>query len=746
MGFGAGRSRWRARRGATAWATLALIWLVAFPGMPQAHADGYRWRNVAVGGGGFVSGLVFHPTEAGLLYARTDIGGAYRWEAAQRRWTPLLDWMGEDDRGRFGIESLALDPSDPDRLYLAAGTYLHERGAAGVILRSQDRGATFQRSALPFKLGGNEQGRGNGERLAVDPNDGRVLLLGTRAHGLWRSDDGGAHWAEMPGFPAIAKSRSAWAKGWRDEVPIGIAFVVFDPDSGTRGAPSRRLYAGVSTRETALYRSDDSGRSWQAVPGQPVGLRPGRMVRDAQGRWLLSYGDEPGPNHMADGAVYRFDPADGSWTDITPLPRTLGTASGYGWGAVAVDARDPDVIVATTFRRYRPHDELFRSTDGGRSWVATFERSRFDHASAPWTTDATPHWMADVEIDPHDPDRIWFVTGYGTWSSRNARAFDAGSELQWEFPQAGFEETVPLALASPPEGAHLVSGLGDVDGFVHDDLDAPQQRFAGLRFSNTESLAFAGQAPQRMVRSGYFHNRPEGAVRGAWSGDGGRSWKAFKSEPPEGEGAGHITLSADGERLIWHPRGAGHHWLSDDAGGRWQQVRGLPRGAVVEADRVEPSIYYGFDATTGTLYVSGDGGVSFEAVQAKVGEVGDWFRAEIRPHPARSGEAWVAASWRGLLHWSPGKLVRLPGVDDARSVGLGAPAREDGQPVLFVHGQVEGVPGLFRSDDGGRKWRRIDHDGMRFGGIMRHVTGDPRLHGRVYFGTEGRGIWYGDPQ
>src|SRR5690606_29589782 len=583
-----GRTARRAARRAKSWllpVLIALAW--ALP----AQAD-YQWRNVAIGGGGFVSGLVFHPAEPGLLYARTDIGGAYRWESDARRWTPLLDWMGEGDRGRFGVESLALDPSDPDRLYLAVGTYLHERGAEGAILRSRDRGASFERTQLPFKFGGNEQGRGNGERLAVDPNDGRVLLLGTRAHGLWRSEDGGARWAEVPGFPAIAKSKSTWAKGWRDEVPIGVAFVVFDPASGTRGSPSRTLYAGVSTREASLYRSDDAGRSWQAVPGQPTGLRPSHMVRDARGRWLLSYGDEPGPNHMADGAVYRFDPADGSWTDITPLPRTPGAASGFGWGAVAVDAQDPDVIVATTFRRYQPRDELFRSTDGGRSWVAAFERSQFDHSSAPWATDAIPHWMADAEIDPHDPDRIWFVTGYGAWSSRNARAFDGGAVLQWEFPLAGFEETVPLALASPPQGAHLVSGLGDVDGFVHDDLDVPQQRFAGVRFSNTESLAFAGQAPRRMVRSGYFHNRPGGAMRGAWSDDGGRSWTAFASEPPEGEGAGHIALSADGARVIWHPRGAGHHWLGDSAGGRWQKVRGLPRGAVVEADRVEPATYY----------------------------------------------------------------------------------------------------------------------------------------------------------
>ena len=67
-------------------------------------------------------------------------------------------------------------------------------------------------------------------------------------------------------------------------------------------------------------------------------------------------------------------------------------------------------------------------------------------------------------------------------------------------------------------------------------------------------------------------------------------------------------------------------------------------------------------------------------------------------------------------------------------------------PVLFLHGRVGADAGLHRSDDGGGSWRRIDHDGMRMGGVMRHVTGDPRLHGRVYFGTEGRGIWYGDPQ
>ena len=51
----------------------------------------YQWRNVTVGGGGFAPGIVFSPAERGLAYLRTDMGGAYRWDDAARRWIPLED-------------------------------------------------------------------------------------------------------------------------------------------------------------------------------------------------------------------------------------------------------------------------------------------------------------------------------------------------------------------------------------------------------------------------------------------------------------------------------------------------------------------------------------------------------------------------------------------------------------------------------------------------------------------------------
>lgn len=46
--------------------------------LPEAAP--YVWNNLPIGGSGFVSGLVFSKTEPGLLYARTDVGGAYRWD------------------------------------------------------------------------------------------------------------------------------------------------------------------------------------------------------------------------------------------------------------------------------------------------------------------------------------------------------------------------------------------------------------------------------------------------------------------------------------------------------------------------------------------------------------------------------------------------------------------------------------------------------------------------------------------
>ncbi|QNH17175.1 cellulase [Xanthomonas sp. SS] len=736
----------RAGRLRLAWWALLLSLLCSVVPALAAPSLPYQFRSVAIGGGGFVSGLLFHPAQQGLLYARTDVGGAYRWDAASAHWVALTDWLGPDDQNLMGIDAFAIDPHDPQALYLAAGTYLHPRAGNAAILRSHDQGRSFVRTDLPFKLGGNELGRGNGERLAVDPNDGRVLLLGSRDAGLWRSADRGAHWQRVNSFPAVATGPSASAEnhaGRRQQV--GISFVLFDPASAAGAGASQRIYVGVSTPEQSVFESADGGRSWRPLPGQPTGLRPSHMVRSSAGIYYLSYGDQPGPDLMADGAVWKYEPAAARWTDITPVPQPR-SGPGFGWGAVAVDPRQPDTLIASTFRRYQPGEDIYRSTDGGRSWAPLFPRSRFVHDAAPWTAQARPHWMASLAIDPFDSDRALFVTGYGIWASRNLRAFDAADGVvQWWFADAGLEETVPLDLLSPAQGAHLLSALGDIDGFRHDRLDRAQSQFAGPRLTNGESIDAAGQAPQLVVRSGTLRERRDGEVRAAWSRDGGASWTAFASEPPVGEGAGHIAINADGSRVIWSPRNGGSAWASDDWGRQWQRVEGSSGSLLIEADRVDPQRWYAVDAAGGRFSLSEDGGRRFRDSGVEVGapSAAERTRPQLRPDPARAGVVYLASPSHGVLRWQDGRLTVLSKVDEARSLGLGRAPRDGAAPMLFLAGSVDGVGGLFRSEDEGKHWQRIDDDAHRFGRPYA-VTGDPRVVGRVYFATGGRGIFYGD--
>ena len=719
---------------------------------PPAGQAAYRFANVRIEGGGYVSGLLFHPSVRGLYYARTDVGGAYRWDQAGGGWQPLTDWIAAKDESLLGIDSLAVDPADPQWLYLAAGMYTTAQAGNAAILRSHDQGRSFQRVDLPFKLGGNELGRGNGERLAVDPNDGRVLFLGSRDAGLWRSDDHGAHWTRVDGFPAVATSPSASASNaWRSQL-VGIVFVVFDPASGRHGRPTPVIYAGVSTRQTSLFRSVDGGRSWSAVPGQPLGLRPSHMHRASDGDYYLSYGDEPGPDTMHDGALWRWQPASDRWTDITPIPDQSrpghGKSAGFGWGDVAVAPSNPAVLVASTHHLYTPHDLLFRSTDRGAHWVEVFAHSVFDRREAPWTVEHTPHWMTTVAIDPFDPDHVIFVTGYGLWSTRDMGRLDAGGEVHWTFADRGLEETVPLGLISPPQGAHLLSALGDLDGYRHDDLNvAPLQFQAPPRYANSEAIDYAGQRPQRIVRSGYLREPFGPAVRAAWSDDGGRHWQAFAGEPPEGDGAGSIASTADGEGVLWAPRHADHVYLTHDFGRRWQAAAGLPGGVKVLGDRIDPRRCYAVDPRTGVLYASRDGGTTFAPL---AGELGAAARGhddvQLQAAPDAAGVLYLAARDLPLMRGDDAGHVQqvLPGIAGVDAFGFGKPAPDRRSPVLFVAGRYGPQQGLFRSLDDGRHWQRINDDARQYGRIT-DLTGDPRVFGRVYLATGGRGVIYGEP-
>ncbi|MEV5507697.1 RICIN domain-containing protein [Streptomyces orinoci] len=674
--------------------------------------SGYTWHNAQIVGGGFVTGLVFNPTRKDLLYARTDIGGAYRWDAAAGQWIPLTDWIGDADRNLLGIESLATDPVDPNRLYLASGTYTNEWAGNGAILRSTDQGRTFRRTDLPFKLGGNEDGRSMGERLVVDPSDHSRLYLGTRKNGLWRSTDYGATWSQVGSFPVKDGASSG----------VGLSFVTF-------GRPgSKTVYAGVADKTASLYRSTDGGSTWQAVPGRPTGQLPQHGVVSGDGSLYLTYTNTPGPNGVTAGSVWKYTPATGAWQNTSP------SGGGYGFAGLAVDPRHPATVMVTTLDRWWPSDELYRSTDGGATWKALGATSVRDDSAAPYVGTGIGHWMGTLAIDPFDSGHVLYGTGSGIWGSTDVTAADSGRPTHWTIPAKGLEETVALGLIKPP-GLPLISALGDVSGFRHIDLTkVPAKALTGPKFTNTTGLDFAQRKPEFMVRVGLGN-----AQHGAYSTDGGANWAPFATAPVGDAGGGSAAVSADGATVVWTPAGQ-VPFRSTDRGASWAAVSGLPKDAVVIADRSAASTFYALSG--GTLYASTDGGKHFTARATGLGD------GQLKAVPGVAGDLWIAGGGNGLQHSTNAgaSFTKVAGVQQATAVGFGKAAPGARYQALYLSGKVKGVSGLLRSTDGGSTWVRINDDRHQFGGSAISVlTGDPDVYGRVYLGGYGRGVVYGDP-
>lgn len=140
----------------------------------------------------------------------------------------------------------------------------------GAIIRSSDRGATWNSTELPFRVGGNMPGRGLGERLAVDPANSDIIYLGARSgKGLWRSTDGGVTFNNVTSFTAVGN----YAQNKSDVTGVGtdlqgLTFVTFDETSGTTDAgATNRIFVGSANDgdvET-VWVSNDAGETWEPV-------------------------------------------------------------------------------------------------------------------------------------------------------------------------------------------------------------------------------------------------------------------------------------------------------------------------------------------------------------------------------------------------------------------------------------------------------------------------------------------------
>ena len=720
------------------------------PDADTATPGPYAWTNAAIKGGGFVTGIVMSPAMQGLAFARTDVGGAYRFDPVGGRWWPMTDWVGHSSSNLMGIESIAADPVDPNRVYIAAGEYL--TAGAGSILSSDDMGQTFTVNVISAPMGGNVDGRSMGERLAVDPNLPSTLLFGSRNAGLFTSADYGQTWTAVAGFPTVGASGGGAGSSNSAGTGYGLTFVLFDGKSGAAGSATPSIYVGVGVNDgtATLFHSADAGATWAPVGGTPSGLFPHHAVLDGCGNLYLAFNDASGPNNVSKGAVWRYAMAEGTWTDVSP------PGGGGGFGGLSADVAHPGTLLVTTIDRWSP-DRIYRTTDGGMDWSGV--GAAWDIAGAQWLTFgggsvSATGLMGDVEIDPFDPAHALYITGQGLWASADVNAGDTGGGTAWTFQDAGLEETVVLDLAVPPPQpssapatapatALLLSGVGDIGGFRHDDLGTSPAggMFTNPVFSNTNSIDFAEAALQIAARVGTGSGK-----LGAYSTNGGTSWTPFAGAPAGSTGSGSVAVSADGTTFLWAPK-KGSLSYSHDNGTTWTAATStttiaLTAGMLVAADRVNPMKFYA--SGRGTFATSTDGGATFSV--ATVATTG-------RPRPVFGveGDVWMPTS-SGLLHSTDSGATFAPvaAVNGAIAVGFGAPMTADaGYPAVYLVGSAApGVSytwGTFRSDDAGVTWQRIDDPQHQFG-YINCLAGDRRQPGRVFLGTSGRGIVYGDPR
>jgi hypothetical protein len=274
---------------------------------------------------------------------------------------------------------------------------------------------------------------------------------------------------------------------------------------------------------------------------------------------------------------------------------------------------------------------------------------------------------------------------------------------------------------------------------------------------NTTAVEAATLHPEVVVRVGESaEHKPGGNI--GYSLDGGRSWQGTSASPAPGSRAGSIAVSADGTAWVWTPDRS-LPFVTHDRGATWLPAGGLSLGQRVIADPLNPHVFYALSLRDAKLCRSTDDAATFTAVSTNLTPIaasrnarGDARGGQDRIYatPGSTGDLWFAA-FDGLYHVQlapslpDGALfTHLAGVDEIHAFGFGKPAPGSRSPTLYLVGTVHGQPGIFRSVDRARTWKRINDDRHQWGLVLQ-IAGDPRIFGRVYVGTHGRGIFYGDP-
>lgn len=482
-------------------------WSPSRDGLLRAYdADRPQWAPVV--------GLAFVPGTSGSMLAMTGQDNAFNYEEVVQstdggaHWTSVLRFPFSSSAFGFSPLSLAFDPTDPQTILVGSFSY--------GLRRSTDGGATWEEASGGLRCAGASDDLYPGEKpvqevytVALLPGNEPRALIGTDREGVWLSDDLGGSWRQSN---------------------QGLAAMTVNTLLADGSAPGRLL---AGTAEVGVQCSDDGGRTWgPANTGLYDGCAPYRgespvaVCAPSNVSRLVTL---PGAAGLGAGGCGYFTSSDGGWT----WSQNLG---GPWYQAVAVDPRDPQVVVAGLYTGYYGA-EIRRSVDGGHTWTPCGEPPDVDH----WTS------INDLLVDPTSSLRIFASTGSGVYMSVDSCA-------SWSLRSSG------LPPGCPSVGDVVMQGV------------APFRMLAatgcGLYLSTSGGRSWspvgpAGEPISDLIADPahpsvfYAGTATKGVLQSA---DGGLTWTPLGRGLPSAVAS--LLLSPSGRQLI-AGTGGGSVWLLD---------------------------------------------------------------------------------------------------------------------------------------------------------------------------------------
>jgi photosystem II stability/assembly factor-like uncharacterized protein len=373
---------------------------------------GLDWRMLGPFRGGRCDAACGVPGRPDEFYFGHVNGGVWKTSDAGRTWFPIFD-----DQPVASIGALAVAPSAPDVIYVGTGesTLRDSAGFGNGVYKSTDSGSTWTHLGLD-----ETQHIG---KIAVDPKNPDVVFVAAIGHlyaanpdrGVFRSRDGGRTWQKV-----LYKDENVGA--------VEVVIDPTDPRVVYAGLWNTRrppwfTYAPTNGPGGGIHKSTDGGTTWnQLTTGlPPAGIgRTGIAVAPSNPRRVYAVvdclvpepaaaapspqppGPRPQPPVPGQGGVFRSDDAGATWRRVSTDQALWGR--GWYFEKIAVDPRDPDIV-------YVPNVAVNRSRDGGATWDVI--------RGSPGGDDYHQVW-----ISPDNSGLLIVASDQGAIITRNARTAD----------------------------------------------------------------------------------------------------------------------------------------------------------------------------------------------------------------------------------------------------------------------------------------------------------------------------------